>query len=71
VILLDLNMPVMDGPTFRLRQREDQELAAIPIVVVSSADDVAEKATLLGAETYLQKPVEIARLLDIVHRYCK
>jgi CheY-like chemotaxis protein len=71
VILLDLNMPVMDGPTFRRRQREDRELAAIPVVVLSSDGDVAEKASSLGAETYLQKPVDIALLLDIIHRYCK
>jgi CheY-like chemotaxis protein len=71
MILLDLNMPVMDGPTFRQRQQQDQELAAIPIVLLSSAGDVAEQATSLGAQTYLQKPVDTARLLDVVHRYCK
>ena len=71
MILLDLNMPVMDGPTFRQRQREDRELAAIPVVVLSSDGDVAEKASSLGAETYLQKPVDTARLLEVIHRYCK
>jgi CheY-like chemotaxis protein len=71
MILLDLNMPVMDGPTFRQRQRQDQDLAGIPVVLLSSAGDVAEQATSLGAQTYLQKPVDTARLLDIVHRYCK
>ena len=71
VILLDLNMPVMDGPTFRQRQREDQDLAGIPVVVLSSDGDGAEKATSMGAETFLQKPVDTARLLDIIHRYCK
>jgi CheY-like chemotaxis protein len=71
VILLDLNMPVMDGLTFRQRQREDTELAAIPVVVLSSAGDVAERASSLGAETYLQKPVDTALLLDVLHRYCK
>jgi CheY-like chemotaxis protein len=71
MILLDLNMPVMDGPAFRLRQQQDQDLAGIPVVLLSSAGDVAEQATSLGAQTYLQKPVDTARLLDIVHRYCK
>ena len=71
MILLDLNMPVMDGPTFRQRQRVDRELAAIPVVVLSSAGDVAEIASSLGAQTYLQKPVDAARLLDVVHLYCK
>ena len=71
MILLDLNMPVMDGPTFRQRQQQDQGLASIPVVLLSSAGDVAEQATLLGALTFLQKPVDTARLLDVVHRYCK
>jgi CheY-like chemotaxis protein len=71
MILLDLNMPVMDGPTFRQRQQQDVELAAIPVVVMSSDGDVAEKATSLGAQTFLQKPVDMARLLEVVHRYCQ
>jgi CheY-like chemotaxis protein len=71
MILLDLNMPVMDGPTFRQRLQQDQELAAIPVVLLSSAGDVAEQATSLGAQTYLRKPFDTARLLDVVHRYCK
>ncbi len=71
VILLDLNMPVMDGPTFRRQQQQNQDLAGVPVVLLSSAEDVAEKATSLGAETYLQKPVDTARLLDVVHRLCK
>ena len=71
IILLDLNMPVMDGPTFRRQQQQNQDLAGVPVVLLSSAEDVAEKATSLGAETYLQKPVDTARLLDVVHRLCK
>ena len=71
VILLDLNMPVMDGQTFRQQLQQDQELATIPVVLLSSAGDVAEQAASLGAQTYLQKPFDTARLLDIVHRYCK
>jgi CheY-like chemotaxis protein len=70
LILLDLNLPVMDGPTFRQQQRQDQGLALIPVVVLSSDSDVAEKASSMGAETYLQKPVDAARLLDVIHRCC-
>jgi CheY-like chemotaxis protein len=71
VILLDLDMPVMDGPTFRRQQQENQDLAGVPVVLLSSAQDVAEKASSLGAETYFQKPVDTARLLEVIHRYCK
>jgi CheY-like chemotaxis protein len=71
IILLDLNMPVMDGQTFRRQQQQSLDLAGVPVVVLSSAEDVAEAAAALGAKTYLQKPVDTARLLDVVHRYCK
>jgi CheY-like chemotaxis protein len=71
IILLDLNMPVMDGPTFRRQQQQSQDLAGVPVVLLSAAEDVAELASLLGAETYVQKPVDTARLLEIVHRFCK
>jgi CheY-like chemotaxis protein len=71
IILLDLNMPVMDGPTFRRQQQQNLDLAGVPVVLLSSAEDVAEKASSLGAETYLQKPVDTARLLDVIHRLCK
>ena len=71
VILLDLSMPVMDGPTFRQQQQQNQDLAGVPVVVLSSAADVAERASALGAETYFQKPVDTARLLEVIHRLCK
>jgi CheY-like chemotaxis protein len=70
LILLDLNMPVMDGPTFCERRRGEQQLTGIPVVVMSSAGDVAEKAAALGASHYLQKPVDTGELLDTVRHCC-
>src|SRR5438105_2276777 len=42
LILLDLNMPVMNGWEFRRRQRADPRLAEIPVVVVSAINDLAQ-----------------------------
>jgi CheY-like chemotaxis protein len=70
LILLDLNMPVMDGRTFCARRGTDQALKSIPVVVVSSADDVAQKAAEIGATGYLQKPVDSIQLLDTVRQCC-
>jgi CheY-like chemotaxis protein len=70
LILLDLNMPVMDGPTFCARRRNEQGLASIPVIVLSSAGDVAEQAAALGATRYLQKPVDTVQLLDTVRNCC-
>ena len=63
VILLDLMMPVMDGWEFRRRQRLDPALAGIPVVVVSAAAGLEQKAATLGATQLLLKPYESDRLL--------
>ncbi len=70
LILLDLNMPVMDGLTFCQQRKQDDRLAGIPLVLVSSADDIAEKAASAGADSYLQKPVDTIQLLDVLQHCC-
>lgn len=58
LILLDLNMPVMDGREVLIRKREDPALVSIPVVVLttsSSATDIAE-SYLRGANAYVVKP---------------
>ena len=68
VILLDLMLPRMDGFEFRVRQLEDPELAAIPVIVLSGGGDVQQKAARLGAVASLMKPLDIQALLDCVAR---
>ena len=58
VILLDLVMPVMNGWEFRREQRRDPALAAIPVVICSSTDNIRAEANLIGADGFLEKPVE-------------
>jgi CheY-like chemotaxis protein len=70
LILLDLNMPVMDGLTFCQQRKHDDRLANIPVVLVSSADDIAEKASSAGADSYLQKPIDTIQLLDVLQHCC-
>jgi len=69
VILLDLMMPVMDGPTFRARQRgEPADIAGIPVVVISAFQDVEDKAQRLGATAALRKPISFRDLIETVKR---
>lgn len=70
LILLDLMMPVMDGWRFRAEQQQDPALASIPVVVISAADGVPQKAASIGAAGYLRKPIDFDALLDMVRRYC-
>jgi CheY-like chemotaxis protein len=69
LILLDLMMPVMDGQEFRAQQRADQELAAIPVVVISAYRDLEKYATELATEC-LPKPVRLERLLQTARKHC-
>src|SRR6185295_16360098 len=64
VIVLDLRMPVMDGWSFRARQRSDALIADIPVIVVSGAD--AERFHELGAVATLEKPVTLASVVNLL-----
>jgi CheY-like chemotaxis protein len=70
LILLDLFMPVMDGTEFRRRQREDPDIGAIPVIVVSAAAGLEERVRALGVAEHLEKPLQIDGLLAVVARYC-
>lgn len=63
VIVMDLMMPVLDGPQMAQRMRGDAELAHIPIVVLSADPEIDHKAAAMGAVCALQKP---ARMKDVL-----
>ena len=69
VILLDLMMPVMDGWQFRIEQKRDPSLAAIPVVALSA--DATPKAAAIDAEAYLKKPVDYETLVETIERMVK
>src|SRR5690349_14106523 len=62
LILLDLMMPVKDGWQFRVEQRRDPAISAIPVVAMS-ADDTP-KAAAIDADLYIKKPFEWNALLS-------
>jgi CheY-like chemotaxis protein len=68
VILLDLNMPVMDGWQFRAEQKRlaDERLAEIPVVLLTGDDDAAHHATRLQAVAVLKKPFDLAALVNAI-----
>lgn len=70
LVLLDLMMPRMNGWQFRAEQRQDPDLAAIPVVVISAGGNAREQSHVLGVAEYLPKPIEFDQLVGIVERYC-
>jgi CheY-like chemotaxis protein len=69
-ILLDLTMPVMDGWTFRERQRRDAKLAEIPTVVISAAYSDARQVSKLEPDAFLAKPFDVGALTETLQRLC-
>jgi CheY-like chemotaxis protein len=66
IILLDMNMPVMDGWTAARALKADDATRAIPIIALTAhalASD-REKALAMGCDDYHPKPVDFSRLLE-------
>jgi two-component system, chemotaxis family, chemotaxis protein CheY len=66
LILLDLDMPVMNGKEFRQLQIQEPVFAAIPVVVISAEPEVAHQVDSVGVADYIPKPVVYDTLLDTV-----
>ena len=66
LIVLDLMMPVMDGWTFRARQRQVDALADVPVVVTSAATTLRTHRDTLEPCVVLPKPFELDELLGAV-----
>lgn len=69
VILLDLQMPRMDGWQFRERQLEDPALARIPVVCITAYYDPRDVSRKLGVRCLL-KPADFPAVLQEVRSAC-
>ncbi len=67
-IILDLMMPVLDGPSFVERARREPSFAAIPIVIISAAYDADALAADLGAQACIKKPFDLDVLVSTIDR---
>jgi len=66
IILLDLQMPVMDGSSFCAEQRHIPSLANIPVLLVSAAIDLKWQAVKLEAAGSIQKPYDVDEVVTAV-----
>ena len=73
LIVMDINMPVMTGPQALDLIRHDPATKDIPVVMCSSEDtmDSVDKCLTLGANDYVVKPFEMARLKAKLTPYLK
>jgi type II secretory ATPase GspE/PulE/Tfp pilus assembly ATPase PilB-like protein/ActR/RegA family two-component response regulator len=70
LVLTDLRMPGLDGLELLRRLRSDLSTCQIPVIFLTVVEDLSEevRALDLGADDYISKPVERARLLGRVRR---
>jgi two-component system cell cycle response regulator len=70
LIILDYNMPVMDGVTMLRQMRENPELKRTPVIMLTAdaSSEIINTVARLGVRDYVTKPFEDAQLLDKVSR---
>jgi CheY-like chemotaxis protein len=70
LILLDLNLPRMDGREVLAAVKENPELRSIPIVVLttSEAEEDVARSYSLHANAYVTKPVDFERFVSVVQQ---
>ena len=69
IVLMDVMMPVMDGYEATTRIREISEFQNLPIISLTAKamPEDKEKSLRAGANDYLTKPVDIEKLIDLIH----
>ncbi len=68
VILLDLNLPKMDGREVLAKIKNDPNLKRIPVIVLTTSEDEHDilKSYDLHANAFVTKPVDLERFIEIV-----
>jgi two-component system, cell cycle response regulator DivK len=72
VVLMDIQLPDMDGIEALRRLREDERTAGIPVLALTAQAMQGDRERFLAAgfDGYLSKPVDIAELVATIGRYC-
>jgi two-component system cell cycle response regulator len=70
VVLLDLNLPGMDGLSFVRRIKADPKTSHLPVVAVTAYPDKYREQEMLGAgcAAYLMKPIDMPLLMEALKR---
>jgi CheY-like chemotaxis protein len=68
IILLDLNMPIMNGIEFLQNIKQDPLLRRIPVVVLTTSEEQQDKMRSfdLGVAGYMTKPVDYRQFVEVV-----
>ncbi len=70
VLLLDLMLPDIDGWDIYQQMKEDEELAQVPVIIVSARDreqDARSGRFVIGDDRFIEKPFEVKNLIKAVN----
>lgn len=70
LLLLDINMPKMDGLEVLQRIKDDENLKSLPVIMLTTTDDPreVEKCYALGCNIYITKPVDFLKFSETLKR---
>ena len=70
LIMMDIGMPEMDGLTTLWKMRKHDELATVPVIILTAYDsyDLRGEAVSTGCQGYLTKPFEPVELKALVNK---
>ncbi|SFN33016.1 response regulator [Nitrosospira briensis] len=68
IILLDLNMPIMNGIEFLHVVKNDGQLKRIPVVVLTTSEEQQDKVNSfnMGVAGYMAKPVDYRQFVEVM-----
>jgi CheY-like chemotaxis protein len=68
IILLDLNMPIMNGIEFLQAIKNDERYRRIPVVVLTTSEEQPDKLKSfnLGVAGYMSKPVDYRKFVEVI-----
>jgi two-component system, cell cycle response regulator DivK len=72
LVLMDVQLPGIDGVEALKRLRRDERTEAIPVLALTAQAMHGDRERFLAAgfDGYISKPVDVAALLSVVEEYC-
>ena len=70
LVLLDLNLPALDGYQVLERMKKDERTKRIPVIILTTTDDSREVARCyeLGCNVYVTKPVDYEQFSEAIRK---
>jgi CheY-like chemotaxis protein len=72
LVLMDVQLPGIDGVQALARLRDDERTASVPVLALTAQAMHGDRERFLGAgfDGYLSKPVDVMELISVVRTHC-